>query len=186
MPSASAVANLKCSGCGRRLLRGGKIKCPRCKEEIDLLTKGGKWLCPKCPEHGHKPKTLTIDNKIKCPRCGRENNLEGAVVEKTQMILIWVRISRKKGIFHKENLYEVWEIPSCDCPSLTSPHVEASRIQMLDDSWGLSSRFATYSFPHALDSANWRINELEKEGFMGRIMLSVSLDHFPTDVRIKS
>jgi len=78
MPGASVVRELNCIKCGKPLVRDGKVKCPRCKQEIELpvsLPKG-KWFCPECQAHGfEKPRVLAIAGQIRCRWCKTKNSL---------------------------------------------------------------------------------------------------------------
>jgi|GEM_PF-4751587 len=76
MPSASVVRELDCINCGKPLVKDGKVKCPRCKQEIELPASlpEGKWFCPECPAHGGKPHVLAINSQMKCRWCKEDKN----------------------------------------------------------------------------------------------------------------
>ncbi len=81
MPSASAlVMDLDCTNCGKPLVKDGKVKCPRCKQDIELPVSlsglpEGKWRCPECRAHGFKSRhVLAVDRKVKCRWCKEDQN----------------------------------------------------------------------------------------------------------------
>src|SRR3989338_7035528 len=97
MPSASnLVKNLDCTKCGKPLVKDGKVKCPRCKQDIELPASPsglpeGKWRCPECLAHGFRDRhVLAVDRKIKCRWC---KNDENHLVKKEQKV---TRKSAKK------------------------------------------------------------------------------------------
>ncbi len=76
MPSASVVKELNCTKCKKPLVKNGRVKCPRCKQEIELPASlpEGKWFCPECPAHGEKPRVLAVGGQIKCRWCDEVKN----------------------------------------------------------------------------------------------------------------
>lgn len=111
MPSASVVKELNCAKCGKPLVKNGRAKCPRCKQEIELPASllEGKWFCPECPAHGEKPHVLAINGQIKCRWCDEEKN----------------------SLIQKEEKMETKYRTDCDCITATTPEGIEKALQAL-------------------------------------------------------
>ncbi len=106
MPGASnLVKNLDCTNCAKPLVKDGKVKCPRCKQDIELPASlsdlpMGKWRCPECHAHGFESRhVLAVDRKIKCRWC---KNDENHLVEKEQKVTRKSAKKKNTGLSCKE------------------------------------------------------------------------------------